>query len=206
MKTRILLPVVLFLSISLSIEAQFSYGIRVGMSSSNMKLKNFTTQDYQLKYNRGDFGYHFGVIGKVKLLKFFIQPELLFSVAKVDLSYQDLTTFDSIHYGKENFYSLDLPVMAGYKLGPLKLEVGPVATWLFGYKSSLMDSYNLKQNLNTMTVGYQAGLGVELGGLIIDAKYEGNLSKLGTGMKIAGTDVKFDQRLSKLLLSVGYLF
>jgi hypothetical protein len=204
MKTKNLLIAAFIMTLSLSARAQMSYGLRVGISSSNIKLENSSSADYKIDYSRGDIGYHFGVIAKLKIVKFFVQPELLFSTAKVDMSYTG--SDDSTRLGRQVFNSLDLPIMVGIKLSAFKLEVGPVGTLLLSTKSSLLDEQNVDQDLNNMTIGYQAGIGVELGGLIIDAKYQGNLSKLGTGMDIGNTTVNFDQRMNQWIVSVGYLF
>jgi len=188
----------------LSVQAQMQFGIRAGISSTLCKLGNLNDQSYKLEYNRGDFGYHAGVISKLKISRLFIQPELIFSVSKSDIAFTDLGNPKQL--GRQTFNSLDLPVMVGVKFGPLKIEVGPEASWIINSKSTLLDDNHVTMDLNTIIFGYQAGLGVELGSLVIDAKYEGEFSKLGTGMNVGNSHVAFDQTMSGIVVSLGYLF
>jgi hypothetical protein len=109
-------------------------------------------------------------------------------------------------FGKQKFYKLDLPVIVGVKVGPLKLQAGPVGTMVIKSKSDLLDKYNLQETFRGATFGYQAGLGLELSSLLVDVKYEGNLSKLGDGVEIAGQNFNFDQRMHQWIFSVGFLF
>jgi hypothetical protein len=206
MKTKSIVIISIILLYSLSIQAQMKFGIRAGISSTLVKLENFNSLNYKLEYNRGDFGYHAGVISQLKITKLFIQPELLFSVTKADVAFSDFSTGSPKQLGRQNFYSLDLPVIAGVKLGAFKIEIGPEASWIINSKSAMMNDNHIDLNLNTITFGYQAGIGVELESLIIDAKYQGALSDLGTGMNVGNSSVKFTQRMSEIIVSMGYLF
>jgi hypothetical protein len=208
MKTKnlVLLATILFLSLTLN--AQVKFGIRAGISSSNIKLKDYKAEGYELEYNKGKYGYHFGVMSRIKIAKLFIQPEVLFSTAKTDILYIDLKDPQKPVRtpGRQNFNKIDIPVMVGFKVAIFKLQVGPVATFILNTKSDLLDEKKVEQNLQGATVGYQAGIGVELSSLLLDAKYEGNLSKLGSSMEKDGTKVNFDQRMSQFIFSIGYLF
>ncbi len=210
MKNRIIASL-LFIFCMLSLNAQFSFGIRGGINSSNIKLNDFDGGIYQLDYARGALGFHIGAMAQIKLMSVFIQPELLFTRTKNDVS---IKTFNSIDFewgepvfGEQRFNKIDIPVIAGVKLGPLKLQAGPVATMMLSSKLlDLPDDYNIGPEYSAVTLGYQAGVGLELANLLVDVKYEGNLSKLGNGVTIAGDSFNFDQRMSQWILSVGFLF
>jgi hypothetical protein len=209
MKSRLII-LSLFIFCMLNTNAQISFGIRGGVNSSNIKLNDFSGGEYKLEYNRGALGFHIGGIAQIELLNLFIQPELLYTQTKNDVS---LATWNSASvewgtpdYGEQKFSKIDIPIIAGMKFGPLKLQVGPVATMMLMSKSDLLESYDIVQEFSTATLGYQAGVGLELTSLLVDVKYEGNLSKLGDGVTIAGHDYNFDQRMSQWILSVGFLF
>jgi len=188
-------------------QAQLKFGIRGGIGSSNIILKEFDSPDYKLDYKSSQVGFHFGVVSQLKLGMFVLQPELLFSTVRTDLSYTDLTGTDPIEQiGKQSFNKLDLPIIAGVKFGPLKLQAGPVASVVLSSKSDLLKENGIEQAYNGMTIGYQAGLGLELGSLLLDVKYEGSLSKFGDGITIGGESFNFDQRINQLILSLGFLF
>jgi hypothetical protein len=208
MKTKNLVLIASILFISFTLNAQIKFGLRAGLSSSNIKLKDYTASGYKLEYNKGQYGYHFGVISRIKILKLFVQPEVLFSTSKTDILYIDLKDPQKPvrTYGRQNFNKIDIPVMVGFKVAIFKLEVGPVATFMLNTKSDLLDEKKVEQNMKGATVGYQAGIGVELSSLLLDFKYEGNLSKLGSSMEKDGTTINFDQRMSQFLFSIGYLF
>jgi hypothetical protein len=204
MKTKFLLIVLFFVAFNLTTDAQIKWGIRAGISSSNMKLDKISNNGYTLEYNKGNYGWHAGLIGKIKVLKLFVQPELLYSTSNVDISYS--SSGSNKEYGSQKFQKIDLPVMVGFKVAIFKLQVGPVGTLMLNSKSKLLDKNNVDQNVQGATIGFQAGIGVELTSLLLDFKYEGNLSKLGSGMNVDGTNVNFDQRMHQFIFSVGYLF
>lgn len=189
-------------------QAQLKFGIRGGISSSSIKLKEFDSPDYKLDYKSSQVGFHFGVVGQLKLGMFVLQPELLFSTVRTDLAYTDLNSITNPgeQIGKQSFNKLDLPIIAGVKFGPLKLQAGPVASVVLNSKSDLLEENGVKQAYKGMTIGYQAGLGLELGSLLLDVKYEGSLSKFGDGITIGGESFNFDQRINQLILSLGFLF
>ena len=81
-----------------------------------------------------------------------------------------------------------------------------VASVLLKDKSDLFDEIGYKQKYNNITLGYQAGIGLEISKLTFDLKYEGNLSRLGTGIKIGNETYSFDNRMKQWILSVGLYF
>ncbi|MGD2034641.1 MAG: porin family protein [Bacteroidales bacterium] len=186
-------------------QAQLKFGIRGGINASRVKLKEFDNPDYRLDYESGQVGFHFGGIAQLKMGMVFIQPELLFTNVKTDVSVQR-TSGGETWIGKQSFNKLDLPVIAGVKIGPLKLQAGPVASVVLNSKSNVLDDRGIDQSTKGATIGYQAGVGLQLGSLLVDVKYEGNLSKLGDGVTIGGQDFNFDQRLNQIIFSIGFLF
>jgi hypothetical protein len=91
--------------------------------------------------------------------------------------------------------------MLGVKLFKFfRIQAGPIAS--IDINSDLKDANDTVQNadFNSATLGYQAGLGLDIGNLIIDAKYESSLSSL-TG-NIGGLET--DQRINQFILSVGF--
>jgi hypothetical protein len=186
-------------------QAQIRFGIRGGIGSSNIKLNDFNNPDYSLDYKSSKVGFHFGGVMQLKLGMFVLQPELLFSNLKSDLKL-NYVTIDSAYTGSQSFNRIDIPVIAGVKFGPLKLQLGPVASVVVNSKSSLLDRHGIKQTYKGMTIGYQAGVGLELGSLLLDVKYEGSLSKFADGITIGGENFDFDQRVNQVILSLGFLF
>ena len=97
--------------------------------------------------------------------------------------------------------------MIGYKFGPARIQGGAIATIMLNSSSVLKDYDNYDEEFNCATWCYQVGLGLALGKkLTIDAKDEGNLSKLGDGIKGGGETRSFDSRNSQSVVSLGYFF
>lgn len=187
--------------------AQLKYGIRGGINSAYVRPQEFNNPNYVLEYKSGNIGFHFGAIVQLKLGKFVLQPELLFSTASTDIQLTDLTSSSTIsEVGEQKFNKLDVPIIAGLKLGPMKLQLGPEASVQLNSKSDLLKENGIDQAYKGATIGYQAGIGLELSSLILDLKYEGNLSKFGDGVNIGDQTFNFDQRMSQLILSIGFLF
>jgi hypothetical protein len=204
MKNRLLIIAAFLLMICQFTDAQIKFGIRGGFNSSRINVENFQVPGFDdLEYAKGDIGYHIGVMSQIKVIGIFVQPELLFTIAKNDIR---LTSSTGDEYGEEKFYKIDIPVIAGLKLGPVKFQAGPVATMMVGSKSDLLDANGIDQTFKGVTIGYQAGLGLELSSLLVDIKYEGNLSNLGDGMVVGGTTYHFDHRMNMWILSFGFLF
>jgi hypothetical protein len=95
---------------------------------------------------------------------------------------------------------LDVPVMAGFRiLKIIRVMAGPIAS--FNIDSSLKDAGKTVEgtDFKKATLGYQTGVGVDLGNLSFEGKYEGGLSKFTENV---GTYTA-DNRINQWVLSVG---
>jgi hypothetical protein len=131
-----------------------------------------------------------------------VQPELLFTQTSGNfrIKLPSFPTQSPIEY-EAKFNRLDVPVMAGFRvLRVIRVMAGPVAS--FNIDSSLKDASNTVQEIDfkKATLGYQAGLGLDLGNLSIEGKYEGGLSNFTESI---GTYTA-DNRLNQWVLSVGF--
>ena len=103
--------------------------------------------------------------------------------------------------------------MIGWKFGPARVGLGPVASVMLSEKDGLKDKITditddtVDNNLKKAVFGYQVGVGLDIFKFAtVDLKYEGNLSKLGESLAIAGQDFTFDQRNPQIILSLGIFF
>ncbi|SEF78281.1 porin family protein [Algoriphagus boritolerans] len=165
------------------------FGIKVGLSSTEVDFKNkqFTPQGSQT-------GYHVGVFGRIGGAGFFVQPELLFT----QTSGKFLNNGDEF---KAEFNRLDIPVMVGMRfLKVLRLQAGPIASLNINSKLKEAGSTVSDAEFKNATLGYQAGVGLDLGNLSIDGRYEGGLSKWTENIGSFNTD----NRINQWVLSVGF--
>ena len=77
---------------------------------------------------------------------------------------------------------------------------GPIAS--FNINSEIKDAAQTIEDVEfkKSTFGYQAGLGVDIGNLSVDAKYEGGLSSVTENIGEYNTD----NRINQWVLSVGF--
>lgn len=187
---KFILSVFLFVGIAVSSFAQNGgFGIKAGLSSTEVDFQSdeFVPQSAQT-------GYHVGVFGRIGGGGFFVQPELLFT----QTSGKFLNDQDQI---KAEFNRLDIPVMVGMRFFKvLRLQAGPIASLNINSKLSEAGNTIGDAEFKNATLGYQAGLGVDIGNLTVDAKYEGGLSKWTDNIR----NFQTDNRINQWVLSVGF--
>ena len=183
---------------SLSVYAQKNgFGIKGGLSSTQV---NFEGE--QLVPSDAQMGYHLGVFARFGGVGFFVQPEVLFTQTsgKFKLELSPVSSVSPTQY-EAKFNRLDVPVMAGFKiLKIIRVMAGPIAS--FNIDSSLKEADTTVKNIDfkNATFGYQAGVGVDLGNLSFEGKYEGGLSNFTENVGSYTTD----NRLNQWVLSVGF--
>ncbi len=172
-----------------SLQNKFIYvGVRGGLNFSQLSTQGFevtklgsSVKDFFNNNAANKAGYVFGVYSRFGR-KFFVQPEVLISSkgGKIEIL-QGGTTPVNVDV---KFSQIDIPVLFGYKLGPLRLNAGPMASLNIASGSSLSDalkqytSQNINNTINQATFGYQAGVGLDIGSFNLDVRYEGGLSNI----------------------------
>jgi len=178
------------------------------MTSSTIKSDDFTTSSglHVQSVSNAKVGFQGGLLLRIKIAKLIIQPEALLSSTGGEVRVSDATTSTVT---KQRFTKLDIPVLIGTKLGPIRLGIGPVASVMLNKPADAIDfsGTSVESKYHKATFGYQVGAGIDLGKHIaIDLKYEGNLSKLGNGVVIGGNNYKFDSRTHQWILGLGLFF
>jgi opacity protein-like surface antigen len=209
-----LILIVLSVFIMLPAFSQIKFGLKAGLSSTNVKMKDLitlTSGDTEYTVNAlkaANYGFHGGAFVRFSLLGFYIEPELLFASRTDEYKVTDVNVPASEIIKKLQFNQLDLPIMLGVKLGPLRINAGPSARLLINSPKDLIDNPDFKAMYNNLTFGYQAGLGVDIiKRIAVDLRYEGSLQKYQTQIKnLAGEKFKLDDRPNAFLLSVGIMF
>ncbi len=196
---KLILGTALFL-VTLTVKAQgVDFGLRLGanlfdIAVSEFKNSNGTVQSIE----SGDrkLGYHAGIYGQVSIATFFIRPELLYTFQNSEVQYTDNGGAEKtleIDYSR-----FDVPIIVGAKLGPIRLGVGPVASFAISKPDGAFN-----KSLKDATFGYQASLGVDLAGFSIDVRYEGALSKYAESVTIDGQSYQADSRTTMFMLGLG---
>ncbi|HEX7494063.1 MAG TPA: porin family protein [Bacteroidales bacterium] len=214
MKKLIVLTLIVIASIP--VFSQVKFGLKAGVSTTNLSMADIKTltsgnTTYTVDaITSAKYGFHGGVFVRLTLLAIYLQPELLFTTRTNEYTIQNVTTGQTSPASivKQNFNKLDIPVMLGLKLGPIRLNAGPVGSLLINSPKALIANPDYKNNYSKMTIGYQAGLGFDLlNFLTFDLRYEGSLKKYQNQIEnTLKTKVNLDDRPSAFLFSVGIMF
>jgi len=208
-----IMALILVAFIAIPIFAQFKWGIKAGLSTNSIsmdKAVQLTGQagTYTVKaLTNSNFGYHGGLFVRLTLLGVYLQPEVLFATTenKYNVTNPGVTT---PHEVLQKLNNLSIPVMVGFKIGPIRINAGPAGTVALNTPKELIIDPQLNNIYNRMSFGYQAGLGFDLLKILtFDVRYEGSLQKYQTQIQSTlGTKVALDNRPNAFLFSVGIMF
>ena len=212
MKKLIFISVISLFLVQTSNAQMFQWGIKAGLGINSLKIADLTGLEdgsdvYDLVTGENVMGYHVGFQTRINIAMIFIQPELYFNDggAKIEEFRNDAlaATYNV------NFQRIDLPLLVGVKLGPARINLGPVGSYVVN-ESVSDDVQNTDPDYTffsqSMTWGFQAGLGVDLSKISLDVRYEGSLSSLGDEVTVGGIDYALDARPSQWLFSLGFWF
>jgi hypothetical protein len=212
MKKLILIFAAIFLLVQFSEAQMFKIGIKGGLGYSSLKIDDLAIssgqQAYDLATGDGVAGYHIGIQTRIKIAMLFVQPELYFNDGGGTL--EKLVEGDPVgELMQVDFKRVDLPVLVGVKLGPARLNLGPVGSYVV--KESITNDIDdipadYTVFTSSMTWGFQAGLGVDLSKFSLDVRYEGSLSKLGETFSVGSNDFNLDARPRQWVFSLGFWF
>lgn len=206
--------IILSVFIVLPAFTQVKFGLKGGLSTTNLKMDDLITlstgdTDYTVDVLKGaNYGFHGGAFVRFSMLGFYIQPEFLFASRTDEYKITDLNNPASEIIKKQKFNRVDIPVMLGGKFGPVRINAGPTARLLIDSPGELIDDPDFKAMYKNLTFGYQAGIGFDIiKRITLDLRYEGSLQKYQTQIQnITGDDISLDDRPNAFLLSVGIIF
>jgi hypothetical protein len=194
--------------IALPAFSQLKFGIKAGATTTTVPKYNATTGTTTISsLKSAAWGFNAGIFFRAGLGPVYIQPEAVFATNTYE--YNVNSTISQVM--KQKFNRLEIPVLVGLKLGPLRLNAGPSATVPIGTPKALVNDPNFDKLYRGTTFGYQAGIGVDIFNTItLDARYGGSLAKkFGSSVQVGGTGgttFRLDDRQPSLLLSVGIMF
>ncbi len=193
MKQILTTAIVLLLLVGYNAQAQiFTIGPKVGISSTTVKFKD---QANEFKSGDAAYSYQIGAFARINILGFHIQPEAYFNSVQGEYVSQG-TVAGGEQTIKLNQNRIDVPILVGFKLGPLRVNAGPVASFNL---SSETDNADFVNEYNDAVFAYQAGIGIDISNLTLDLRYEGNFSNQGT----LGTNDQGEIRINQIMLGVG---
>ncbi len=192
MYQRIAICTLILFSLWSQAQSGSGYGIKGGLNY-NTNGNYYESANQVAQDPTGHVGYHIGLFGKIGS-SFYVRPELVYTTTKSG-------------YGSDTFKmeKLDLPVIAGiHVLGPVHVFGGAALQYIMNSKFAGITIGDLKDDF---TVGMQFGLGVNLGSLGIDLRYEQELNSniasfINTNL-VALPNSRIDARSSQIILSLS---
>lgn len=205
----------ILLSIAGIASAQVSVSGKANMlfptSSASWKDISSRVTDAYNEKGKNNVGFNVGLSAKIDLpTSLFIMPELYYTTFKNEFT--DPNTNTSLEAKSDR---LDLPVLLGTNvLGKsLGVFVGPVASYNFSAKNEeylTSPGRFAEKAKNEFTLGYQFGAQAQIKKLIINARYEGAVTKDQRDFIENVADnyhlIRYDNRPSLLILGLGYSF
>lgn len=190
---KYLFSLALLIVFGINAKAQFALGVKGGVNVSKINTDNVSESDIT--------GYQFGAFARFGK-DWYLQPELYVGSqgGKLNFDSNGSTTGGS---AKVRFTTLNVPLLVGKSFGTsslnLRIMAGPIYSYILNtdqsYSDNLAAAYRDLGNYKNSTLGYQAGAGIDLGNISIDARYEGGLTQLND---------KYGQRQNLFHFSLGY--
>jgi hypothetical protein len=207
---KLLIALIVLVLVTFESNAQSSdyitAGIKGGVNLSSISYdKNYSVNVSKTLGMKS--GYQLGAYARLGKT-FFIQPEVYFSAKDFEVNALNLVTKsnDVVAFSQK---TLDVPVLLGIKLGPLRLAAGPVASYSFSADASADNalktyfSGSAKEITNRSNFSYQAGVGLDILSLSIDVRYESALSDLSNTIKVP-SGFSYSQKPSFFLATIGF--
>lgn len=164
---------IFFLIATTSAFAQSGFGVKGGLNyadNGKMELNDLTDTGEDILQRNGErkTGYHLGVFYRASIGGFYLKPELLYTRTK--------SSYDYNAESKEYAISkIDLPLLLGMNiLGPVHIFAGPSFQYLL---ENDLQGISLEEVEKDFTIGAQLGLGIQLGGVGVDVRYERGLTE-----------------------------
>ena len=194
MKKIVLALLLLITSVGMA-QAQFTIGLKAGVSSSNVDINDPKNTLQQFKSTDAITGYHAGAFMRIKAAGILLQPEAILSSTggKVEVTDGGITTSEQFKFNR-----LDVPVLLGVSLFNIaRIQAGPVASVLVSGK---FKDQRLQDYMNKYDLGWQAGIGFDIGNITTDLRYE-RVNREFTGTPDNGS---FGVGNQQLILSLGF--
>lgn len=192
MKKTLLTAAIALISITAFAQSGSGFGVKGGLNY-NGNGKYFDSVEDAFNSPDRNVGFHLGVFGKIGNT-LYVRPELVYTSTKSGYDNGDL-----------KINKLDVPVLVGLKvIGPLHVFAGPAFQYILNTK---FDGVTIGDIENDFSVGLNMGIGVNLGKLGLDLRYERGFSEnevnfINTNLTNLSGD-RVDSRPDQLILSLS---
>lgn len=183
----------------------YQAGPLVKVVTAKMKLDS---DEIDLSEGGAEIGYQFGGFFRINVQGVFVQSSVLLSKIKTELVFVNYNNVQNFNPRADfEFNTLELPVDIGYRIGNLRLQMGPTFSFLLsGQRSFLNEVDKVSDSYNRSNMLWHFGLGGDFDRFVIDINYEFGLSKTGESLnQLLGRDYVPKQRQWVIGLGVNIL-
>lgn len=200
MKKTFLLVVLAFCGLTVGAQTDSGFGIKGGLNYNQNGDLIASVGDAAanvIEGSSGKMGYHVGIFGKIELAKIYIRPEIVYTRTTSSYDIDGAST-------DFNISKIDVPVLVGINLiGPLHFFIGPD----FQYQvENDLEGFSINEAEKDFTVGLHVGIGVNLGRIGLDVRYERGFSENEVnfiGNNISNIDGQVDSRPSQVIFGLS---
>ncbi|GHB81596.1 porin family protein [Persicitalea jodogahamensis] len=206
MKSIFIIALAVLSTAAYSQNRNFKFGIKAGANLSNLKGDDVvSSNDPNVKIGNTNAtltGFVGGVFMRLGS-SIYLQPEILLSQkgGSVNVFRSGSGTTNANNSIDVRFTNFDVPVLVGLRFGDFfRINAGPIASLRLSENGGLREALNevgansVKDNYKAAALGYQAGVGVDIGNLSIDLRYEGNASNI---INADTDDANFNSQLKR---------
>ena len=213
--SKIVIYIALFVIMSLQTGfSQLEAGIKAGASTmqyingdfQSLILQNESQQDYRISIEDVNFGYHVGLYSRLTVWKIFLQPEVVINSNSVNYKIEDLQVSSADQFFKEQYTSLNVPLVMGLKFGWFNIQGGVSGHIPLIQVSELknLDGYSVTPE--SFTYSYLGGIGIDIWRFRFDLRYELSTNFFGEHINYKGNKFHFPSKADRLMVGIGYEF
>ena len=147
--------------IGLTASSQVKFGIKAGASTGTVPKYDISTGENNIESLKdASFGFHAGAFLRITLFGVYVMPEVYFASTTYD--YNVTVAEEPEKVLSQKFDKLEVPLLLGVTLGPVRINAGPSASILISSPRELIADPNFTELYRSATFGYQAVIGSEL--------------------------------------------
>ncbi len=183
------------------------FGFKAGLNYNNFgdgSLKESSNDLISGAKNKA--GFHVGMFVQAKLsaLGLYIRPEFVYTQLKSNYAWSSTDNYG----GEFKMSKIDIPFLVGTNIvGPLHVFAGPSFQFIVDSQFNAIDITKIKTD--DFTLGIQMGVGLNLGKLGLEVRWERGLNKTEsfiTRNVVNAENVVIDTRPNQIMFGVSYTF
>lgn len=188
-------------------QGQVRLGLRGSAMSSVYDFEPQTINGVMIRpSDGGQMGYQLGVVLRLSIPRVLhIQPEI--NVTSRDYSFGLDTPDGYFPTGRISVKRLEMPVTAGFNIGPLRLFGGPVFVLNQSQESNVKDRFGMDVTFDDGDIALMAGVGIDAARFFFDIRYTTFREKPSALYSVYNTTQKVQaERDFTIQYTVGFFF